>query len=33
MKTPDHIAEKFVEMIPQFQTLENGTFIDLRDIN
>ena len=33
MKTPDQIAEKFVEMIPQFQTLENGTFIDLRDIN
>jgi|TARA_B100000929_G_scaffold227817_1_gene184181 NAD(P)-dependent dehydrogenase (short-subunit alcohol dehydrogenase family) len=33
MKTPDQIAEKFVEMLPQFQTLENGTFIDLRDIN
>ena len=33
MKTPDQIAEKFVEMIPKFQTLENGTFIDLRDIN
>jgi benzil reductase ((S)-benzoin forming) len=31
MKTPEYIANKFIEMIPHFKTLENGSFIDLRN--
>jgi len=32
MKSPDKIAEKFIEHLPKFKNLENGSYIDFREI-
>jgi benzil reductase ((S)-benzoin forming) len=32
MQTPDDIAETMFRMIPEFKTLINGSYIDLRDV-